>query len=247
MTFRSVSTFAVILFLFPIWCFAQKGSISFNHISTRDGLSQGNVICIIQDRHGFMWFGTRDGLNKYDGYRFTVYKNDPENPNTPAHNIIMDLEEDTLGHIWIGTGGGGLDRFDPATETFTHYQPKPGGLSGAYVNTLLIDKDQNVWAGTEGGGLNKLNPATGEFTHFRNDPSNSGSLASDLVRAMLIDSRGNFWVGTDGGLGLFSPDRKSFTHYRVQMDQDSTCSTSRPEISGTLNTILKSQQLPSTM
>src|ERR1700754_2243950 len=87
--------------------FAQTGNVKFNHIGTKDGLSHGNVITAMQDRKGFMWFGTRDGLNKYDGYNFIVYKNDPENPKTLANNIVMDLAEDADGKIWIATGGGG--------------------------------------------------------------------------------------------------------------------------------------------
>src|SRR3982751_4762435 len=93
------------LFLFiQSYCvvaFAQKHNIRFEHLGTSLGLSQSNVMCILQDSRGFMWFGTRDGLNKYDGYKFTVYKNDSKDTNSISNNFISGIVEDANGNIWV--------------------------------------------------------------------------------------------------------------------------------------------------
>ncbi len=103
---------------------AQKNDIKFEHISLEQGLSQSSVYCILQDSKGFMWFGTQDGLNKYDGYSFTVYKHDPQEPQSLSHNRVHSIYEDQSGVLWIGTGDG-LNQFDREKETFTHYQHDP--------------------------------------------------------------------------------------------------------------------------
>src|SRR6478609_5969920 len=94
-----------LLFLVPSVAFAQKPQFKFNHIETTEGLSESNVLCIFQDSKGFMWFGTEDGLNKYDGYKITVYKNDPQNKNSLSENQVNDIIEDASGDLWIATWG----------------------------------------------------------------------------------------------------------------------------------------------
>src|SRR5688572_161056 len=97
------------LFSFAI---GQEQRIRFEHHETSNGLSQSNVSCILQDSRGFMWFGTRDGLNRYDGYKFTVYRNDPRNPHSLSNNFIRGIAESRNGDLWIATLGGGLCRYD---------------------------------------------------------------------------------------------------------------------------------------
>src|ERR1700712_5138803 len=98
--------------LIPFLASSQSKRLKFEHLQTDAGLSQSNVTSILQDSRGFMWFGTRDGLNKYDGYKFTVYRNDPKNKNSISNNYIMDIIESSNGDLWIATWGGGLNRFD---------------------------------------------------------------------------------------------------------------------------------------
>jgi len=189
--------------------------LRFEQISLREGLSQSSVYAILQDSSGFLWFGTEGGLNKYDGYQFTVYKHDPDNPDTISDNIISALFEDREGNIWAGTGLG-LDRLDRATGTFTHYQndpEDPDSLSGTTVWAILEDSQGTLWLGTNDGGLNRLDRSTGKFTHFRHDPADPDSIAGDSVKALYEDRQGVLWVGTDAGLDRFNPDRGSFTHY----------------------------------
>ncbi|MCB0293426.1 MAG: histidine kinase, partial [Calditrichaeota bacterium] len=141
----------------PVGAWAQSGNIRFDRISIEDGLSQSTIYAILQDRQGFMWFGTQDGLNKFDGYRFTVYKNDPDDLTTIADNFIRAIYEDHDGNLWIGTNGG-LNRFDPNTETFTRFQHDPNdphSLSDDIVRAIYEDEAGVMWLGTGNGGLNK--------------------------------------------------------------------------------------------
>ena len=104
--FRSVLLSLVPFFFFLNPVEAQSGrNIRFERISPEDGLSEAAVHCIIQDRQGFMWFGTQDGLNKFDGYSFSVYRNDPDNPQSLSDNFILSLLPDGSGVLWVGTAG----------------------------------------------------------------------------------------------------------------------------------------------
>src|SRR6186713_3353077 len=130
---------------------AQSQNLKFEHIGTARGLSQSNVISILQDSRGFMWFGTRDGLNRYDGYGFTVYKNDALDKSSIGNNYISDMREDDKGYIWIGTWGGGLDRYDRRTNQFVHFRhdpADPASLSSNLVICLLRDSRGALWIGT---------------------------------------------------------------------------------------------------
>ena len=111
---RCVLLFA--LFVAHSFLYAQKNNFSFDHLGIRDGLSQSYVNCVVQDKHGFMWFGTQDGLNKYDGYHFNVYKNYPKESNSISSNFIHDIKIDERGNLWIATDNG-LNMFDPIAES----------------------------------------------------------------------------------------------------------------------------------
>ena len=204
---------------------AQTNDIKFEHISLEQGLSQTTVYCIFQDTKGFMWFGTRDGLNKYDGYGFTVYKHEPENPNSISNNTIRAIYEDQSGALWIGTEGS-LNKFNRQKEEFIHYKNDPNdpnSLSHNRIRTILADQSGTLWIGTNGGGLNKLVPSDKEdalptFVRFLHDPNNPASLSHNNVYKMLEDQSGMLWIGTTGG-GLSRMTRDDagkvlFTHYR---------------------------------
>src|SRR5688500_1354643 len=111
----------------------------FDHISIEQGLSQSSVRVIFQDSRGFLWFGTEDGLNRYDGYTFKTYKPDPDAQNSLSDRWITSIVEDKEGYLWIGTRLGGLNRYDPHTEDFIHFLHKdsnPASLSDNHVNVL---------------------------------------------------------------------------------------------------------------
>ena len=103
---------------------AAATDLRFTHLTTNDGLSQGYVVDILQDRRGFMWFATRDGLNRYDGYTFVVYKHDPNDPGSLNSNFLQDLMEDDHGNLWVATNTG-VNRFDLTTERCTPIPSRP--------------------------------------------------------------------------------------------------------------------------
>ncbi len=194
---------------------SQMNEIQFERISIESGLSQSSVLCICQDSKGFLWFGTYEGLNRYDGYTFKVYKNDPENPFSLSKNNVEAIIEDHLGTLWIGTEGG-LNRFDREKERFTHYTNNPndpGSLSNNYVRSIYEDRSGTLWVGTQGGGLNQFDRKEEKFIRYINDPSNSKSLSQNNVLSILEDRHGRLWIGTDYGLNYFNRETKEFTRY----------------------------------
>ncbi|HTI09390.1 MAG TPA: two-component regulator propeller domain-containing protein [Puia sp.] len=203
---------------FSLSATSQSQHVKFEHLGTADGLSQSNVICIMQDSRGFMWFGTRDGLNRYDGYQFTVYKNDPLDKKSLGNSFIMDMVEDREGAIWIGTWGGGLDRYDRQRNQFIHFRhdaADPNSLSSNLVIRLLRDSRGVLWVGTEDGGLNMFDRSSGHFVHYRMSKTDEKSLSGNFVKDICEDSEHNIWVATvDGGLNLFDRWSGTFTRFR---------------------------------
>ncbi len=197
---------------------AQEGRPIFRRLSIEHGLSQSIVDAIAQDRTGFMWFATEDGLDRYDGYRFVVYRSRPGDPTSLSHSELKALLVDRSGALWVGTFEGGLDRLDPERDLVTVYRhdpADPSSLAGNTVRALLEARDGAIWVGTQGAGLDRLDPATGRFTHFRHDPADPSSLGHDDVRALLEDGQGGIWVGTHGGgLDRLDPASGRCAHFR---------------------------------
>jgi ligand-binding sensor domain-containing protein/signal transduction histidine kinase len=178
--------------------------LKFSHLTTNDGLSQGYVTAILQDRRGFMWFATRDGLNRYDGNAFVVYKNNPNDPTSLSSNFIQALMEDDHGDLWIATNTG-VNRFDPTTERFSRYlhdSNNPNSIGGAYATSIARDDRGFVWIGTEANGLDKFDPKTGTFTHYRND--SAGQFVGRITQ-VIADRRGEIWFV--GERGVFHLDQ----------------------------------------
>ncbi|MEG9438561.1 hypothetical protein JAO29_20665 [Edaphobacter sp. HDX4] len=191
--------------------------MKFTHLTTNDGLSQGYVVAILQDRRGFMWFATRNGLNRYDGNDFVVYKNNPNDPGTLSSNFIQDLMEDDHGHLWIATNTG-VNNFDPATERCTRYlhDPKnPNSLNGASVKSIAQDSRGFLWFGTEDGGLDKFDPTTRKFSHYLND--DDGQFVGRIGQVIaardgsiwFVGERGLFHVNQQAGQITRPPDTRN--------------------------------------
>jgi signal transduction histidine kinase/CheY-like chemotaxis protein/ligand-binding sensor domain-containing protein len=196
---------------------AQRQNVRFTYLTTNQGLSQNNVTCILQDRKGFMWFGTQDGLNKFDGYTYTLYRNDPQKSTSLSHSYIHTLFEDRQGRLWVGTDAGGLSLFDASTETFSNYRHIPGLANSLCHNKVMAiaqDGQGYLWVGTAGGGLDRFDPQKKTFTHFRHQPANPHSLSQDMVSSVCITPDGSIWVGTSGGgLNRLLPQTNTFQHY----------------------------------
>jgi PAS domain S-box-containing protein len=193
--------------------FAPGSIVRFEHLSIENGLSQNAGLDIFQDSRGYLWIGTQDGLNRYDGYSFKIYKHDPDDPKSLSHNSILTIAEDGSGALWIGTWGGGLNRYNPVTEQFTRYlhdASDPGSISNNTVTSILQDLRGNLWVGTL-AGLNRFDPTTSTFEHFVKDSENPQSLSSDAISVIFEDSNRQLWIGTGAygiegsGLNRFDP------------------------------------------
>jgi ligand-binding sensor domain-containing protein/signal transduction histidine kinase len=161
-----------------------------------------------------MWFGTTNGLDRYDGYQIVEYRNDPNDPSSLSGNFINDLIEDHAGTLWVATNTG-LDAFDHATGRFTRYLNDPANpysLSGNVVNFVYEDRSGTIWVGTA-SGLDAFDRTTGRFTRYLNDPANRYSLSNDLVLVIYEDRSGALWIGTQSGLNAFDRTTGHFTRY----------------------------------
>lgn len=200
--------------------------IAFDHLTTADGLSEGTSLAIVQDEQGFLWFATQNGLNRYDGYQFTVYAHDPEDPTSISDNVIFALYLADDGTLWVGTRNGGLNRLDRSTDTFTSYRHSaldPSSLSHDTVHAIAADADGNVWVGTT-EGLNRLDRVTGTFTRYLHDPEDPRSLAADRVNSLTADRDGRIWVGTVSGLCRFDASTDGFTCFQHNPEDRATLS-----------------------
>jgi ligand-binding sensor domain-containing protein len=200
--------------LFHTGLFTQDNLV-FNRISTTDGLSQSSVYCIAQDHDGFMWFGTQYGLNRYDGYTFKNFKNDPYDPLTISDNYIQSILVDKSGVLWIGSWDEGLNRFNSKDQTFTRYAYSPTDPTTIGSNRVLCiyeDKSKELWIGTT-GGLNKLNRKTGQFTRYVHDKMDPLSLCNNEVWSICEDRHGDLWIGTADGLDRFDRGNDRFHHF----------------------------------
>ncbi|MFX1411358.1 MAG: two-component regulator propeller domain-containing protein [Promethearchaeota archaeon] len=195
----------------------RDNDIKFEQISLEQGLSQSVVMCILQDSRGFMWFGTQDGLNRYDGYEFVVYKHDPENPHSLSNDFVLSIYEDRSGVLWVGTNGGGLNGLDRETGRFVHYLnilTDTHSLSNNVILSIGEDRERRLWVGTNGGGLNRFDRETRRFSRYQNVPDDTHSLSNDVVTAIYRDREDTLWIGTGGGLNRWDQDVEQFIRYQ---------------------------------
>ncbi len=182
---------------------SQTTDFKFNQIGLEQGLSQSTVNSIVQDKQGFMWFGTQDGLNRYDGYSILVFKHSASNSNSLADDNAFSLINDRDGDLWIGTRYHGLDRYEISKNRFIHYKHNEVNnttISDDYITTIFEDSEGAIWAGTRNKGLNKFNRDTNTFTRFLYDAEDTTSLSNNIVWAISEDRSKNLWIGTGDGI-----------------------------------------------
>ncbi|MDN3584260.1 hybrid sensor histidine kinase/response regulator transcription factor [Mucilaginibacter flavus] len=205
--FKSVAILRLSTLMLLVTCavFGQAPKLKFSHINSFQGLSNSTVECIYQDSRGFMWFGTRDGLNRYDGYQITVFKNNPVDVGSISDNYIRCLYEDKQHRLWIGTSNG-LNLFNPFKNTFARYKYSATNklsISGNTINCIYNDKQGNLWIGTTDGSLNLYQPQNNSFGHFY-------GTATGAVNCVFEDSKNTLWIGTERGLKHFDRRTHSF-------------------------------------
>ncbi|MDN4056429.1 two-component regulator propeller domain-containing protein [Massilia sp. YIM B02763] len=197
-------------------------SLRFEHVGLEEGLSQESVLTILQDRDGFMWFGSQAGLNRFDGYRIRVFRNDPNDPGSLADNFVGASHEDAQGRLWFGTRGG-LVRFDKASQRFARYplsRRNDGLARNSAVNAIVGDGKGGLWVGT-GDGLVHLDPDSGRFRSLQREAGIAGTLSDERVNALAVDGRGGLWVGTGVGIDYLAPGAVRFDHFDVGPRRDS--------------------------
>lgn len=194
--------------------------LHFRHITTEDGLSQNSINCIYQDHQGFMWFGTQDGLNRYDGYKIITFRHDPGDSNSISHSWIWDIYGDGDQNLWVATWFG-LNKYNPQSNKFTKYFPdktNPDAIRGDRPAAICEDAEGNLWVGTWGGGLNKYIKNKEGFDHFLHDPRYENSLPDNFVRKLFLDHSGRLWIGTWNGLARMI--KKDTTISFIRYDQN---------------------------
>ncbi len=208
-----------LLLLLPIALLAQNNE--FRHIRIADGLSHDNVYTIMQDKEGYIWIGTQNGLDKYDGYTFTTYLHDPQDSCSLVSAAFGKLFQDSKGRIWIATYRGGLSCYNPKENTIKHFQHKPKDTSSILSNlvrTVVEDTKGQIWVSAARGGLHLYNEEQQnfkQFKHIKNDPT---TIPDRNVNALAVDKQGYIWGGTPKGLfrininthkiETFNPDAK---------------------------------------
>ena len=202
---------ATILLAFLLAAGGASGAAApaaFRHVSLEQGLSQAVVRALLQDSRGFLWVATEDGLNRFDGHDFTVFRNDPLDPESIPDNGQFCLAEGKGDVLWIGTVDRGVARLDLSTLKFRRYLPDPGtpgGLPARPVAAVLEDRAGRLWVGTTGGGLLRLAPGSSAFEAFLPGPDGSGGFPAAVVLDLAEDASGALWVGT-AGQGLLKVD-----------------------------------------
>ena len=202
------------LLVLPLLMWLSAGAVpppappQFVPLTVADGLPSSATYKTVQDHDGFVWIGTQDGLARYDGIDFRVFRHDPADPTSLASNDVDALLVDRQGRLWCGGEASGLNRLEPDGKTFTHWTHRSnelGTLGSNDVFVLAEDAAGAIWVGTYLGGLNRLE-ADGSFLRIDHDDEDPRSLRSSTVYSLQVDPDNRLWIGTDEGLDVREAD-----------------------------------------
>lgn len=211
--------------------------IRFQHITSENGLSQGHILSMIQDKEGYIWFGTFSGLNRYNGYSIYTFNENRQNPKALKNKIIHSLFEDKDGCIWVGTVSG-MDKFDRKTETFQNIpqdttsvkdkEHSRKGLSDWDIRVITQDKQGNIWVGTDKTGLNRIDYKTKKITYFQSGFGTPDRLSSNTINDLKVDRKNRLWIATEGGgLSCMNLTNYSLRTYRYSKGQANSISSDK--------------------
>lgn len=198
----------------------------FLRLGVDDGLLSSTVLSVLQDRRGFLWFATSNGLSRYDGYQFVSFRHQSDNPNSLSNNNLFALLESRDGLLYIAADPGGLNVYDPASGQFRAYRHDPENLNSLpndSVWSLLEDQQGMIWVGTR-GGLSRFDPASQSFTNYLPDADNPRALAAPVVNRLYQDSAATIWVATRQGLQRYDPETDDFTTFKNNPDDPNSLS-----------------------
>ncbi|NOZ46033.1 MAG: hypothetical protein GXO79_04540, partial [Chlorobi bacterium] len=206
--------YIIITIFFHLTLLGQN--LKFTHYTTEDGLSSATVWKIVQDKQGFIWIATQDGIDKFDAYTFQSFKFNPEDSNSVSDNNINDIFIDTDGIIWIATDYG-LNNYDPKFNRFKRYlklEAENKGPSDNTINCIAQDKENTIWLGTEGGGLNSFNKQNKKFTYYHLSDSATDSISKKHITCLYVDGDDELWIGTKrNGLFKYDKTKQKFISY----------------------------------
>jgi len=203
--------FCLAIILNGLSSFSQTHRARFRHLTAKEGFTSAAVWTIYKDSKGFIWFGTADGLYRYDGYQFKAYKNEPSDPFSISGNSINKIFEDQDGILWFGSNELGLNRYDRARDHFKRYYPNPD-TSSLLVNGILCiyqDKTGTLWFSTPTGGLHQYVDSTDNFISYRYDTINPVNY-KNFIKCIYEDSQGNLWTGMWEGIYIFDRKEKKY-------------------------------------
>ena len=235
-TYATLGSFIMLVTIAPLQSQAQDKHLLFEHfsakndfsnnilsqsISSQSGLSHSSITCLLQDKEGFLWIGTRDGLNRFDGYNCLTFEHNPQMATSISNNSIQCLYEDRQGNIWVGTASG-LNKYDKIAQTFKTYHTNPlnpQSLSHNDVRSIYQDQSGTLWIGTY-VGLNRFNPSTNLFTLYEHAPGHANKWAYNMITEIREDRSGHLWLGTSQGLSLFDRTLGRFTRFSFHTSAD---------------------------
>lgn len=189
--------------------------LSCDRIGIDEGLPNSHVRAIAQDKLGFIWLGTQDGLVRYDGNNVRLYRPADNDPTSISSGYVTALTMDVSGKLWVGTAEHGVNLYDPATDKFVRFASGKGALSSEGITAIARDPQDRIWLAMSGGGLNRYEPSTGTFTEFVAKP------LSTAITALDADAAGNLWLGTaTEGVIRWNPGTNAATPFRGAIAAD---------------------------
>lgn len=201
---------------------AQQKEINFSALTTQDGLSSNTVNAILKDSHGMMWFATEDGLDRFDGARFTIYRHKSDDSSSLRANEILSLYEDKEGRLWVGTSGGSLSLYDRKTDAFIHFPsgPTPNYIHNNVIRSICSDHTGKIWV-AHFDGVNILDPRSGRISNLPLKSDRAAGIFDKIGMCLYEDSYQNMWIGTTQGLFQYNFSSQTIRQY-VHVPSDSS-------------------------